>query len=479
VPGLVRRHPKKLCALAIALVLPAIAHFSIKLGTPILPPSVSLSRADATGDLDQGTRRLGEGYARRRGKIIEVRLAGAPEDIGHEMGRMLYPQMVKNEGELLADFEKYVPIPPARWLIMDVSRLQFRHVDEGMPDARRREIAAQAAAFSPDPFASLLPTYHRFVFLQSLYDIALSFEHSPLIGCTSFSIGGEASADGHVLLARNFDFEAGTIFDIGKAIFLIEETGQIPYASVSWPGLAGVVSGMNAEGVALVVHGARAKEPRSVGEPVVHTMREVLGQAKSTAEAVAMLAKKSAMVSHLVMIVDPSGDVAIVERVPGEEPFVRRGKGKVPLTNHLEGPFANDPANKRVEANTSTWPRRKRLDELLAALRPGATIDEAIAILRDKKGVSGAELALGDRRAIDALIATHAVVFDTTARAVWVSEGPHLVGRFVKFDVGKLLAKGYEPDMAEPLVTAPEDPIRASGAYDAWIKDGSKHRGER
>src|SRR5699024_4432068 len=139
-------------------------------------------------------------------------------------------------------FEKYVPIAPARWLIMDLSRFQFRHVDEGMPDARRREIAAQADAFSPDPFTGLLPTYHRFVFLQSLYDIALSFEHSPLIGCTSFALTDGAAADGHVILARNFDFEAGPIFDEGKALFLIREAGKIPYASVSWPGLVGVVS---------------------------------------------------------------------------------------------------------------------------------------------------------------------------------------------------------------------------------------------
>ncbi len=477
-PGLAR-HPKKIAALLIALVAPLVAHFSIGLATRITPPIATFPRADATGALDQGTRRLGEAYARRRGSIIEARLAGEPEDIGHEMGRMLYPQMVKNEGALLRDFETHVPIAPARWLIMDISRLQFRHVDEGMPDARRREIAAQADAFSPDPFTGLLPTYHRFVFLQSLYDIALSFEHSPLIGCTSFALTGEASEGGHVILARNFDFEAGSIFDVGKALFLIREKGRIPYASVSWPGLAGVVSGMNAEGVALVVHGARALKPRAIGEPVVHTMRDVLGGAKTTEEAVALLHDRPAMVSHMVMIVDPSGDVAIVERAPGAEAFVRRGKEKVPLTNHLEGPLAGDPANRRVEAGTSTWPRRKRLDELLAALRPGATIDDAIAILRDKKGVGGVDLPLGDRRAIDAVIATHAVVFDSTARAVWVSEGPHLVGRFVKFDVGKLLAAGYEPEVDEPLVTAPADPILASGAYDAWVKNGSSHRGER
>ncbi|HVY44825.1 MAG TPA: C45 family peptidase, partial [Minicystis sp.] len=409
----------------------------------------------------------------------EVRLAGAPEELGHEMGRLLYPEMVANEGALLADFEKHVPFAPARWLIMDISRFEFRHVDAGMPEARRREIAAQAAAFQPDPFSSLLPTYHRFVFLQSLYDIALSFEHSPLLGCTSFALRGGAAAGGHVLLARNFDFEAGPVFDLGKAVFLVREAGKIPYASVAWPGFVGTVSGMNAAGVALVVHGARAKKPRTTGEPVVHTMRDVLGMAHTTAEAVDILRTRPVMVSHMVMVADKSGDVAIVERAPGADAFVRRPPGDaVPLTNHLEGPLANDPANLRVEKATSTWPRRKRLDELLAALPKGATIDDAIGVLRDKRGVGGRELPLGDRRAIDALIATHGVVFDLTEGAVWVSEGPHLAGRFVKFPVSELLADGYEPKEDLDVIASKPDAVQESGAYAKWVAAGSPHGGE-
>jgi isopenicillin-N N-acyltransferase-like protein len=66
-------------------------------------------------------------------------------------------------------------------------------------------------------------------------------------------------------------------------------------------------------------------------------------------------------------------------------------------------------------------------------------------------------------------------VFDATARAVWVSEGPHLVGRFVKFDVGKLFAPSYEPRVDEPLETAPADSILASGAYTSWVGAGSRH----
>lgn len=477
--ALVVRHPRKLAALALVFFGAPIAHGVIAVSTRIAPPPFAVVAGEpATSALDPDLRVLGGAYARHRGKILEVRVTGTPEEIGHQHGRLLYPQMVENEGKLYGEFAHYVPFPPARWLMMDISRLQFQGIDQGMSLEHRREIAAQAAAFTPDLYASTLPTYHRFIFLQSLYDIALSFEHSPLLGCTSFALTGDAAADGHVILARNFDFEAGPIFDEKKAVFLVEEQGRIPYASVSWPGLIGVMSGMNAEGLALVVHGARARKPRSMGEPVPHTMRQLLGAARTTSEAVAILKTKDPMVSHLVMIADASGDVAIVERAPGEPTFVRRGAGKVPLTNHFEGPLATDPANQTVETVTSTRPRRLRLDEILANLPRGASVEQIVGVLRDRKGVGGTDLSLGNRHAIDALIATHSVVMDATARVLWVSEGPHLAGRYLRFDLKQLLAPTYAPAAAEPVIALPEDELLKSGAYDAWVQAGSSHHGE-
>ncbi len=206
-PRWIARRPKKLAALATLLIAPLLAHAGIALSTRMTPPRLSAISGEAVkSPADPDLRVLGASYARHRGKILEVRLTGDPERIGHDHGRLLYPEMVENEGTLYAQFNHYVPIPPARWLLMDISRLQFRGVDQRMPEDRRREIAAQAQAFSPDPYDGVLPTYQRLVFLQSLYDIALSFEHSPLLGCTSFALTGDAAEDGHVLLARNFDF---------------------------------------------------------------------------------------------------------------------------------------------------------------------------------------------------------------------------------------------------------------------------------
>jgi isopenicillin-N N-acyltransferase like protein len=444
--------------LAAALMVLLVAHPAIVFSTRMLPPEVVVPVDAATVDpRDSDLSWVGSDYARHRGKIWEVALSGSPEQIGGHQVSLMRSEMLANEAELWTQLETLVPSAWARTVIFDLARIRFRHVDRLMSEERRREIAAAASTFAPDPWRARIPSYQRMVYLHSLYDVSLSFEHSPLLGCTSFALTGGAAEDGHTLLARAFDFEAGRLFDEHKAVFLVRENGKIPYASVAWPGLVGVVTGMNDAGVALVVHGARAREVRSAGEPLVHTMRNVLAEARTTEEALALLHAREPMVSHIVMVADRGGETAVVERAPGEVPWIRREGGKLALTNHFQGPLADDPANRQVEQETSTVVRRARLDELLGRLRPGAGVEDAIAILRDKRGPGDAVLPAGDRRAIDALIATHGVVMDTTSRIIWVSEGPHLKGRFVRFDVGKLLSPNYDPRAENEVVATSSD----------------------
>lgn len=410
-----------LAALGLGVGLGA-AHFGIRQRARLTPPAVEPSDAPLA-------------RATRVGKLHVVHLAGTPEQIGWSQARLLRGQMLENEGILLGEFQKAVRPAPARWLLLDLAQLRYRDLDRELDPARRRELAASALGFAPDPFADVFPTYQRFVYLNALYDIALSFERSPLIGCTTFTFTKEAAEGGHPLLARAFDFDVHDVFDDEKAVFFVREAGAIPFASVAWPGLPGVVSGMNAEGLALVVHGGRAGEPRATGEPVVHALRRVLSTARSVDEAVKAFAAREPMVSHIVIATDAGGASAAIERVPGSPPHARTLPVRAAVTNHFEGPAAGDPKNQSVRAGTTTLERAARAGELVAGLTRPATAEDAVRLLRDKSGVGGKPLPPGDRRAIDAHIATHGVVFDCGRRRLWVSEAPHLSGRFVAFDL--------------------------------------------
>jgi isopenicillin-N N-acyltransferase like protein len=466
--GFLRRHAGKLALALFAVALaPWLAHLTIRRAAELRPPAVVLARAELTHPAP-GLRRFGASYAYQREGLLEVGLSGTPAEIGLSHARLLYPEMVENEGILTARFHEQVPNALLRGLLLDLAQVRYREVDQGMRADRRAEIAAEALGFQPDPYADPFPTYQRFVYLNALYDISLSFEHSPLIGCTTFTFGGSAVQGGGSILARAFDFEVDEVFDRGKAVFLVRERGKIPFASVAWPGLVGVVSGMNAEGLALVVHGARAGNPRATGEPVVHALRRVLGTAKNLDEAVRALGEGAPMVSHIVIAVDASGRALAIERVPGMPDYVRVLANRAATTNHFEGPSATDPKNRAVRAGTSTLPRRARADELVAELPLEVGASDAVRLLRDRMGRGGQVLPLGDRRAINALIATHGVVMDSARRTLWVSESPHLLGRFIAFDLARMLAPDYDPAQAAALTSIPADPLLTSGEYARW-----------
>jgi isopenicillin-N N-acyltransferase-like protein len=427
-------------------------------------PSPYVTEPHLTRTESGGVRRAGRGSVRTVGKILEVRLAGTPDEIGTEHAVLLHDEMVQTESVVWELLDQKVPNRFARTLLLDAGSFEYRHLTEQMDHANLRELAASARAFRPDPFADRFDTFQRFVYLHALYDISLGYERSPLVGCTTFTFS-KTSGENGPMLARAFDFDAHDIFDEKKAVFLVRSSSKIPFASVAWPGLVGVVTGMNRAGLAVVVHGARAGETHTTGEPVVAELRRLLENASTTTEAVHALAETDPLVSHIVAMNDADGHAVAVERVPGAPPFVRELGDKGVVTNHLEGPFANDAKNQRVRSESSTLPRRARGDELMRAEERPATAMDAVRLLRDRDAPSGAPLPLGDRRAIDALIATHSVVMETRTRRLWVSEAPHSLGKFVAFDLEALFDADDGTDAEPPHAEIAEDPMLTNGTY--------------
>jgi hypothetical protein len=155
-----------------------------------------------------------------------------------------------------------------------------------------------------------------------------------------------------------------------------------------------------------------------------------------------------------------TGESAVIERSPTRTE-VRRSHDTTLLTNHALTPaFAKDAENDRLRRYTTSGERMKRLTELTRQARGALDPRRAVEILRDKRGEGGESLALGNRNALDALIATHSVVVDATALQIWVGAGPHCLGKYVGFDLRKELSGEDRP----PPPTVPEDPIAQSDA---------------
>ena len=78
-----------------------------------------------------------------------------------------------------------------------------------------------------------------------------------LVGCSAFAVWEEESSDSSLLVARNFDFYMGEDFAHNKLLtFAVPDSGY-RYVSVVFPGMFGVLSGMNSQGLMVTINAAK------------------------------------------------------------------------------------------------------------------------------------------------------------------------------------------------------------------------------
>ncbi len=414
----------------------------------------------------QGSRSLiGQNWATRERGIWEYHLAGAPPTIGYAHSRLGTQLLLETEDYMYAEMRRYVPSSVALFLIRLGVLYRYRHLLDHVAGDLQLEMAGMAAG-QPNLQSALLPTYHRIVFYHALHDITQTLEHSPLLGCTAFAAARAATTAGHVIVGRNFDFEGPPMFDRDKAVLFFKPAGKLAFASVAWTGMMGVVTGINGAGIYVSVNALRSDDKSSAGVPVELLLRQVLEQAHTLDEAIALLKSQPVLVPDLYLIADgKSGESAVIERSPTRA-SVRRSKDALGIANHALSPeFQNDVANQALKTQLTSGARMTRVEELLARYHGRIDAETALRILRDKQGVGDRPLGLGNRNALDALIATHSVVVDATDMVLWVSSGPHALGRYVAFDLRHELLD--EPPRA--LQDLPEDATLHSREYQNFL----------
>ncbi len=416
------------------------------------PPAYEGTRALAAEEPVEdpdGPLRLGRNWRRQRGGVHELGLVGDRWSRGYANARLCRDLLAKQEDVLLALAAEHVPNPLAFWLLRTALTINNSALPDFLSEAEKIHILGLAEG-SEDRHPEWGPLYHRVLNYHAAHDISHLLIDNPLVvprelvGCSAFAAWGPHTADGGLLVGRNFDFEGGEVFDVDKVIFYVWPDDGLPFVHVAWAGMAGAVTGLNRAGLFVSINAGRTDDFRRVGRPTTMVVRQVLEEARTIDEAVALIAAAEVFVSDSFLLAsEVEGRAVVVEKSPARWAVREAEDGLLLQTNHyLTDAFAADATNAEHLARATTGSRFGRLETLLGRMGP-LDSDSCLAILRDT-GVDDVPVGLGNRGSINPLIACHSVIADLRAGRLWVSKGPHTVGSYVAVDVYASLDAGPE-----------------------------------
>jgi tetratricopeptide (TPR) repeat protein len=383
---------------------------------------------------------LGKSWVERREGLLAVHLQGSPLEIGYAQGVLLRDQMHTLENEFLQMIQGYVPRHWVMEALKDYVIFRNRHLSDYVPLNYRMEILGTTLG-CPDIHPEEGPFYNRLLNYHAAHDVSYMMIDNPFIsaraGCTAFGAWGDATLNKHLITGRNFDWEAAEVFSRDRVVEMFEPDGKIPFISLSWAGMAGVVSGMNRAGISVTVNGAPSRLPNQTATPVAIVAREIMERAHNLAEALKILRDAKVFVSTLWLVGSRAdGKFVVVEKTP-DATNVREPEGdSIVCPNHFETEGLKDNArNTNYMAEATSISRETRLKELIQ--ESDGKIDPVLAVelLRDRKLPGGIFAGDGHRGSLNAFIATHATVMDLSAGIFWAASPPNQLGKFVAFDM--------------------------------------------
>jgi hypothetical protein len=396
------------------------------------------------------------------GGLPVLRLSGEAHDQGAAHGRLLAPWLAPVAAAALPSIEHTVGTAGVFGGTTHGMRLawRWRFIDDGLNDQDRRMVAGMTRGAEA---SGVDLSFTDLVRAQAVLDVGVpsprtdEAEHKSLAQSLTV-IAQQAQAPARVWIGRTFSLPG--LDDGGDSaipvVTIAKPEGRIAWAGIGWPGQLGVVTGVNAQGIALMVDPVRTSDvrPTRTARPVALLARTVLEQAKTLDEAVKLIETTPTLGAAVIVVADgTSGTWVLVERTPSKAIIEKNPKsraiGDVLTTNAL----SSDPENDRARRMLATQARVERAAKLVK--NPLPDVASMAAVLRDTRGADESARPTGHRGVIDDGRAIHSVILDPASLELWVTD-VRSGGRMRAFDLRYEL-RG-EGDRPAPPADIPADP---------------------
>ena len=301
-----------LALIAIAALACVWLHATADLGEPEFVPSQV-----PVVQVNDSLRRWGSSSLRiDPDGLYEMRVCGGPFERGEAIGKLGEDLLYQQEKAFADKLFEMVPSSRYRAFLHYFITIFNRRMGASVPLEYRQEIKAMSASCTHE-FDEFGSPYERQMQYHSAHDIGHVMQDYMLVGCTSFAVWGRESADSSLLMARNFDFYMGEEFAKNKLVLFEKPDSGYAYVSVTWPGMLGVVSGMNTQGLAVTINASKLEVPSSSATPISILVKSILQYASNIEEAETIAASFKTFVCESILVGSANdGRAVIIEKTP-------------------------------------------------------------------------------------------------------------------------------------------------------------------
>lgn len=375
-------------------------------------------------------------------QLWELHVSGNELQRGLLIGGLSEDLFLNQERIFFSKIQEMVPSKFKQKVLRQFLKWYNRKLYLHIPEEFKTEIYG-ISQYASDDFNSIAPKYLRSLYLHGAHDIGHALQDLALVGCSSMAVWGDKSEDGSLLIGRNFDFYAGDDFAKDKIILFIKPDKGIPFMNVTWGGMIGVLSGMNAEGLTVTINAGKSDIPLVAKTPISIVTREILQYASTIDEAIAIAKKREVFVSESIMVGSAKDKKAVlIEMAPDNfDVYEVENSNQLVCSNHFQSKaYQSDERNVEHINESHSQYRFDRMNELLAE-KEKMNPQKMAEILRNKEGLAELKIGFGNEKSLNQLRAHHAVIFKPEQLMVWVSSNPYQLGEFVAYDLNEVFGK--------------------------------------
>ncbi len=372
--------------------------------------------------------------------LYELYVEGGAFERGVYNGKLTAELVEKQEDAFVEEIMKMIPSKNLLNFMKYMTEWFNRNMDEYVPEEYLKEIYGVSESASKD-YEYIGENYPRILNYHAAHDIGHAVQNLAKVGCTSFSCNHTKSADGHLIIGRNFDFYVGDKFAEDKIVTFYNPDKGHKFVEITWGGFIGTVSGMNDQGITVTLNAAKSEIPFSSADPISLIAREILQYAGNINEAFEIAKKRKSFVSEAVMIGSAKDDAtAIIEKTPKDCALFYPKTDVVIGPNHFQSDkFKNSKLNLEDIKESSSMYRFKRMNELIGRYDK-IDYKDAANILRNKRGLHDENIGMGNEKNICQLISHHSIIFKPDELKFWISTNPYQLGKYVCYDLDSVFA---------------------------------------